>query len=67
MHNEHGRVWGNCVDLIERGHPALGELKFRPPADHPDPLRGGVRAACSFSIRKASASEGTPSQRNSKL
>src|SRR5258708_28802395 len=39
MHHEHGCVWGNCVDLIERRHPAFGELEFRPASDHPDPLR----------------------------
>src|SRR6266446_9912772 len=39
MHQEHGRVWGSCVDLIECWHPAFGKLEFGPASDHPYPLR----------------------------
>src|SRR5580704_2258613 len=39
MHDEHGRVWSNCVDLIEGRHPAFGKLEFGPASDHPYPLR----------------------------
>src|SRR6266446_4656754 len=46
MHHEHGCVWGNCVDLIERWHPAFCELEFGPTSDHPYPLRRG--SSCSL-------------------
>src|ERR1700726_1060096 len=41
MHYEDRRVWCYCIDLIERWHPALGELKLGPPANNSDPLRSG--------------------------
>src|ERR1700675_3043551 len=46
MHHEHGGVWGNCVDLIERWHPAFGKLEFGPTSDYPYPLRRG--SSCSL-------------------
>src|ERR1700733_4728500 len=39
MHDEDGCVRRYCIDLIERWHPALGELKLCPPSDHSNPLR----------------------------
>src|ERR1700719_3715518 len=39
MHHEDRCVRRCCIDLIERWHPALGELKLCPPSDNPDPLR----------------------------
>src|SRR5437868_3964224 len=51
MHNEHGCVRGNCVDLIERWHPAFGKLEFAPTSDHPDPLRR--RSSCSLFFQHA--------------
>src|SRR6202007_381777 len=40
MHYEDRGVRRYCIDLIERWHPALGDLNLRPPADNSDPLRG---------------------------
>src|SRR5580704_1467329 len=51
MHYEYGRVWSNCVDLIERWHPAFGKLKFGPASDHPNPLRRGC--SCSLFLQHA--------------
>src|SRR5712671_4315511 len=51
MHHEHGCVWGNCVDLIERWHPTFGKLEFGPTSDHPDPLRR--RSSCSLFFQHA--------------
>src|SRR6201997_5818300 len=39
MHHEDRCVWRCCIDLIERWHPTLGELKLCPPSDDSDPLR----------------------------
>ena len=41
MQNKDRRVRGNRVDLVQGGHPALCELKFRPATDYPHPLRWG--------------------------
>src|ERR1700719_3775973 len=38
MQNEDGRVWGSLIQLLQSWHPAFGELEFRPPAHHADPL-----------------------------
>src|SRR5260370_2492357 len=51
MHHKHGCAWGNCVDLIERRHPAFGELEFGPASDHPYPLRRG--SSCSLFFQHA--------------
>ena len=45
VQDENRRVRRGSVDLIQRRHPALGELKLGPAADDAHPLRGGVRAA----------------------
>ena len=39
VQNEDWRVGGGGVDLVERGHPALGELEFAPATDYSHPLR----------------------------
>src|SRR5437870_10387036 len=46
MHHKNRCVWSGVVDLIERRHPAFGELEFRPTSDHADPLRRG--SSCSL-------------------
>ena len=39
VQDEDGRVGGGGVDLLQRGHPPLGELELAPAADDPHPLR----------------------------
>src|SRR6266404_5258132 len=39
VQNEDWCVGGGGVDLVERGHPALGELELAPAADYSHPLR----------------------------
>ena len=39
MEHEHRRVGRRAVDLLERRHPPLGELKLVPAADDAHPLR----------------------------
>src|ERR1700730_1262863 len=46
MQHKHRSVWSNGVNLIERRHPAFGELEFGPASDHPHPLRRG--SSCSL-------------------
>src|ERR1700752_1592633 len=38
MQNEDGRVRRSLIQLLQSWHPAFGELEFRPPAHHADPL-----------------------------
>lgn len=40
LQQEDRRLGSECIDFLKRGHPALRELKFAPPANHPDPLTG---------------------------
>ena len=40
MQNEHRRIGRGGIDFIQRRHPALGELKLAPAADHAHPLSG---------------------------
>lgn len=67
VQNEHRRVRRRLVDFVQRRHAALGELEFGQPPTTRTHCGFGVRSACSFNMRRASASEGTPSQRSSRL
>jgi hypothetical protein len=66
VQDEHRGIRRGLVEFFEGRHAFFGELEFVPATDHAHPLRGR-RAVLVLEHAQASARDGTPSQRSSRL